>query len=346
MGKCLPFSRWPASDQEMWQGLTRQGGVFDDHGALVDIRPTTRKIYHDSYGRWLHWLLESDPAAIAEQPVARASLPRLKAWLDSSPDLSATSRYMYFNAALRVLRAAEPNYDWSRHLRAKQGLGQVAGRGNPSRKQGRILSSKLLLEAGLRLAGLEADAATTPLGRAKAQRDGAMLALLSMMPIRHRAFTALRVGQSLLVEGDRLTIALSEELTKTGTFWEAQVPEPAATTLRTYLLHGRPFLLSRAEDKHDCLWLSDNGSPMSYSYIGTKIPDLTGRLTGVRIPPHFFRDAAATTLARESREAALVIAPVLGQANSRTAERHYIQAGSVEVGRDFAKLLRRMKEAT
>lgn len=344
MGASLPFSEWPAADQRMWRDLTRQGGPFDDRGTLAHLRQSSLRIYQSAYGRWLFWLTIEVPLALAEAPASRATLARLKSWLDRSPGLNPTSRKMSFTGVLRVLRAAAPDQDWSAHRRVERGLERSAGRGDPARKQGRILSSHVLLDAGLRHAGRNADAASTPLGRAKAQRDGAMVVLLTQMPaLRHRALTSLTVGQSLHVTDHALTIVLSEDLTKTDAAWEADVPEPAATVLRRYLQEARPFLLSRGQCVHDALWVGNAGKPMSYSYIGKKIPDVTERLTGTRVPPHFFRDAGATTLARESPAAALLIAPALGHAAGRTAERHYIQAGSVEVGRDLANVLKMLK---
>ena len=187
-------------------------------------------------------------------------------------------------------------------------------------------------------------AATTPLAQATMQRDGTMVAFLAMMPLRHRSFTGLKIGESLLITDDVLTVVLSEDLTKTGVAWETIVPKPAAATLRHYLAHTRPYLMSRTDQRHDSLWVCNNGEPMGYSYIGTRIPDITERLTGVRMPPHFFRDAAATTLARDSPKAARLISQVLGHAASGIAERHYIQAGSVEAGRDYASLMKKLKE--
>ena len=344
MGRSLPFSDWPAADQRMWLKLTQQGGPFDDHGALAKIRETSKQMYMGPYGRWLEWLRLNQPSVLAELPVARATLARLKAWLSGSPDLSPTSRKMYFEGTLRVLRAGFPDTDWYSHLRVVQRLEQIAGRGDPARKQGKILSSRVLLEAGLRHAGAEAEAAATPLGRAKAQRDGAMVAMLALMPLRHRAFTALKIGESLLIADDVLTVVLAEDLTKTGVPWEALVLDPAAAALRRYLTEARPFFMAGTEHRHDFLWVGDQGKEMSYSYIGYKIQDVTERLTGIRIPIHFFRDSAATTFSRESPSAALMIAPLLGHACSGMAERHYIQAGSVEVGRDYARVLKKLKE--
>ena len=61
------------------------------------------------------------------------------------------------------------------------------------------------------------------------------------------------------------------------------------------------------------------------------------------MPPHFFRDAAATTLAQISPESARLIRPILAHSGFGTAERHYIHAGSIEAGRDYAAVIRRMK---
>lgn len=344
MGKSLPFDGWPAADQCMWLGLTQHGGPFDDCGPLATVRETSKRIYRDFYGHWLEWLRVNQPEVLAEQPESRATLARLQAWLGDMAALSPTSRTMYFTGALRVLRGAFPHTDWSRHSRVAQRLAQAAGRGDPARKRGRILSSRVLLEAGLRHAGPEAEAATTPLGRAKAQRDGAMVALLAMMPIRLRALTGLEIGVTLIISDTAVTVVLPDELTKTGTPWEADVVEPAKGALHRYLTDARPFLIARTNHKHDSLWVGNMGEPMSYSYIGKKIPDITRRLTGVSIPTHFFRDSAATTLARESLKSATIIAPILGQSVSRTAERHYNHATSVEAGRELAKVLKSLKE--
>ena len=71
---------------------------------------------------------------------------------------------------------------------------------------------------------------------------------------------------------------------------------------------------------------------------------ITKRLTGVRVPPHFFRDAAATTLARMSPEAARLIRPILAHSGFRTAERHYIHARGIEAGRDYSALVARLRK--
>ncbi|MEO8244498.1 MAG: hypothetical protein ABI832_19550 [bacterium] len=344
MGKSLPLSDWPDSDRQMWQGMTQKGGPFDHRGALAHLRETSLRMLREPYGRWLQWLSDNANSCLVESPAMRATVSCMKAWVDASPSLRPMSRHMYFVATLRVLRAAFPDTDWSAHMRFAKRLALIAGNGDASRKQGRILSSKVLLEAGLGHAQADAKIPNTPLARAKAQRDGTILALLAMMPIRHRSMSGLRIGHSVLVEGARLTLLLPRLLTKTKAVFEADVPEPAATALRQYISETRPFLMARSGSIHDHLWVGNQGKSMSYSYIGKKVPETTRRLTAISIPQQFFRDSAATTIARESPKAALMIAPVLGHTTARMAEKHYNQAGSIEVGRELASIIRRLKE--
>lgn len=71
---------------------------------------------------------------------------------------------------------------------------------------------------------------------------------------------------------------------------------------------------------------------------------VTKRLTGVRIPPHFFRDAAATSLARLSPQDARLIRALLGHSSFGVAERHYIRACTIEAGRNYASVLVSLKD--
>ncbi|MEI4263618.1 tyrosine-type recombinase/integrase [Roseovarius sp. D0-M9] len=220
---------------------------------------------------------------------------------------------------------------------------RAAGRGDATRKQGRILSSEVLLKAGLAHAAVDADTVPNPLKRMICQRDGMMIALLAVLPIRRRSFCELALGQSVHVSDSEILISLSEDMTKTGVPWDAAIPPQIEAALRQYIDEVRPALLARGDQRHDILWVGKKGEIMQQDYIGSRIGDVTLKLTGKRIPPHFFRDAAATTLARISPESARLIRPVLAHSGFQTAERHYNHAQTIEAGRDYASLLKRLK---
>lgn len=342
--RSLKRTDWPDADQAMMEKALKPGGLFEDAGGLAHLRPPTVRILSEAWGRWLRWLELNDPDALAEAPIQRATIQRLRSWMESETAIAPNSKLMFFKGVLAILRDVEPASDWSSHIRLGRSNTLKVGHGSSSRKANRILSSRVLLEAALRHAAPEGLTELTARKRAQRLRDATMIVVLAMMPIRHRSFAGLKLGHSLLDVAGQLTIALPAELTKTGIPWEAAVPEPAASLLRQYLDEVRPLLLAKGAKEHDVVWVNNNGSPMSYSNIGRKVPRLTAALTGVAIPPHFFRDSAATTLARSSSRAAKLITSVLGHTDIKTAERHYIHAGMIEAGRDFAVVLRRLKK--
>ena len=178
----------------------------------------------------------------------------------------------------------------------------------------------------------------------KRRRDGAIVALLAVMPMRARSLAGLRLGRSIMVTDDSVIITLDEALTKTGTVWESRVIGQAEVILRRYAATARPWLLARGGQQHDALWVGKKGQPLSQAALAHRIRAVTTAQLGTAIPPHFFRDAAATTLARSSPDSARLIRSVLGHAGFRTAEHHYIHARTIDAGRSYASLIGTLKE--
>ncbi|MGC9371240.1 MAG: tyrosine-type recombinase/integrase [Paracoccaceae bacterium] len=343
MSLILPLAEWPEADADMWDALQREGGPLDDRGRLVHLRATSLETLQLRYGRWLQWLSDSEPETLAQSPADRATPARLKAWLADLGHTAPMTRLMFVDGVLRVMRAVDPDRDWSVQMRLKAGLKRAAGRGDPARKAGRILSSGALLRAGRMLATEHVEAASTRLQAMTRLRDGTMIAMLALMPMRRRAFAGLTLGHSIHVDGEAILVSLPGELTKTGVPWEAEVPAQVAPLLRRYLAESRPFFMTRGEERHDVLWVMERGCAFEENYLGQRIGGLTLKLTGKRVPPHFFRDAAATTLARVSPQSARLIRPILAHSSFGTAERHYIHARSIEAGRDYATVLAEKK---
>lgn len=244
---------------------------------------------------------------------------------------------------LRILQAAEPEADWTLQNRLRTYLHRVAGTDASDRKQGRILSSGVFLDAGMREATETANAATTELSTMKARRDGTLIAFLALMPIRRRALAGLELGESLLRDGDWLHVALPPELTKTGQPWDAQVPDVLSPLLLSYLDAVRPWFRARGTSQTNMVWVMDDGRPYDPNYLGMKIRNITRRLTGVPISPHLFRDAGATTLVHDAPESARLARGLLGHSDFRTAERHYIHATAIEAGRSHAAVVQNLR---
>ncbi len=340
----LPFDAWPETDKQMWQILFHRGGLLDDAGALSHLLLTTQEMLCKHYGRWIGWVGRADPVALLQSPPQRLTAGRLAAWLEDLAHTSPVTQHMFAHSVYWVLSSVHPDHDWAVQAQAIRWLDHRAKNHQSHRKDGRVLSSAVLFEAGLRYAGPDADAASTPLKAAKFRRDGAMVALLSLMPMRRRSFLELDLEKSFEVAKDHITVRLSGDMTKNKLPWEAQVPKTLEPVLRRYVEEVRPWFLSRGGQSHNLLWVDNRGAPYKADYFGYWISQITEHLTGVRVSPHLFRDGAATTLSRASPKDALLIRPLLAHASFGTAERHYIQACTIEAGRSYAEILERELE--
>lgn len=336
---------WPAADRAMWAAITFRGGPLDDMGPLAHLRASSIRTLEISYGRWLGWLSTMDPpGALAEPPAARATAPLLSAWMRDLAALSPTSRLTFAEQTIRILSAWSPEADWASQRRLLSLLRCEVADTPSTRKDGRILSSADLLDLGLRLAdGGDAIGPTQKLAEAKRRRDGVMIAFLALLPLRRRSFCALELGRSVIVRPGGVSIHLDGDDTKPGSPWEAPLPAALDAPVRHYIAEVRPWLMERSGENHAHLWVNDSGRPYSDLHLGDRITRITERHLGVRVPPHLFRDAAATTLAHHSPDAARLTRAILAHSSFRTAEKHYNHARTIDAGRRYFALIETLK---
>lgn len=340
MGAVTPLEHWPENDRAAFTALFTEGGLLDDRGPLAHWKGVSRKLMQRQYGLWVHWVSCTEPNALHFDPVVRATSERLRSWLKSVDHLAPATLLGYIDAVLRLCRSIEPDHDWSRHRAILASLQRTKVRHGSPRKVGRIMSSDVLFEIGLQLARENEGPITHPYQAVKL-RDGAMICLLALMPMRRRALSQLALGRSFHVEPGQITICLDGSMTKNGQSWEAVVPNAARDVLETYLNIGRPVLAARGSGDHLNVWLGKHGAPMNIGQFTRAIGNRSKQRLGVDIPPHFYRDAAATTLARASPSSARMIKPVLGHRTTRIAEGHYIQADTISAGHQLASALGR-----
>ena len=339
-------SEWPIQDQAMWNSLFVAGSPLDEQGALSHLRPTGAGALKQAYRQWIHWLQSMDPAALDSKPENRVSISRLRRWCDAKAELRPMTRLFYVEGTLKVLFAFAPDADWSAQKRLIKQLKRLAGHGDKSRKTGRVLSSGVLLQAGIKHAETHPKAKPTPLEAAMQFQMGTIVAMLALMPLRCITFRRLELGTSVHVDGNHVEITVPGDMMKTGHPWEARVPDAVSPLLLQYLQEVRPWLMQRQGKRHNFLWVTSKGDPFKTGYFGVRVALATTESTGVRVSPHLFRDAAATTLARMSLQSARLIKPVLAHSCTETAEDHYIHAGSIEAGRNHAALIQNLRKRT
>lgn len=107
----LPEADRPDADLALWARLTAPSRPLEGPGALSHLRESSLVTKRAAYGRWLGWLAGSEPNALIEGPVERATIARLESWSRSLAHLSARSRLIYLEHSLKVLSAAAPDAD-------------------------------------------------------------------------------------------------------------------------------------------------------------------------------------------------------------------------------------------
>jgi site-specific recombinase XerD len=211
-------------------------------------------------------------------------------------------------------------------------------------KRGRLRPAAELLALGQQLMA-EAEAAAEWSARARAvhYRDGLMIGLLAHRPLRLGNFAAIRLGQQLVRQAGGTWLVFSAAETKTRQPWEAVFPAVLLPALARYLDHHRPVLLrgeaGSAPEETEALWVSEIGTQLEAGALGRRIRIHTARAFGAALPPHWFRDAAATTIAIEDPRHVRDARHVLGHASLATTERHYNQARSLEASRRHQAVL-------
>jgi integrase len=182
----------------------------------------------------------------------------------------------------------------------------------------------------------------TPKARAIVFRDGLMVALLALRPLRRGNFAGVRLGQHLHKTPTGYRIEIPSEESKTGQLLETTIPEDLLPWLDQYLHLYRPILLGGAVNEH--LWVSKKGRAYSPKHLGERITRITRRLVGVAVNPHLFRDCAATTIATVDPEHVRMVMSLLGHKTPLTAERYYNHARSLEAGRAHQENIRQLRE--
>jgi integrase len=323
---------WPDADRTLFETAFMDGDVFD-RGPLAHLAPASRAKIAWGYGAWLGWIAEARPALLAIPPPIRADRTTLVAYARHLAALGQSSRSLESCLkAIAHLLGAAGDLTIGERVRGLWRIGAVR-----SERATDIVSSDRLVAIGIGL--MEAAMATAPLDRRRAAdyRDGLIIALLAAVPLRRSNFAALEIGRRLIVEPDRILVSVEPEYTKSRKPIDMQVPRVVAPWLRRYIDHVRPLLAGSATSAF--LWPSARGPHLTADRIYNIVVRMTARQLGQPLSPHAFRDAAATTIALYAPEKIVVARDLLGHADQKTTDKHYVRARGVETSRQVEQLI-------
>jgi len=335
--KHLPVDEWPEADREAFRAAYEPGDVFDETaGPGAHLAEGTRSMIRTTYRRWLGFLKANYPGDLAIPPADRITPGRVRAFIDYlSVETRSTSVAIAVDHLSNAARLIAPRTDWTwlRSLKSR-----LMSRARPEDRFDRLVSPCRTLDLGMELMD---EALKLPITGHKQReiqyRDGLLLALLSLWPIRRRSIAALTVSHHLEFDDAGVNILLHPSDTKAKRAESFRVPEPILPYLRHYLEGIRPHLLERRN--HDGLWASYRGQPLSDGQIYQIARARTVQKFGKAMGLHDFRRAAATFVAMDAPEKIGLIPGILQHASPDVSDQHYNLARSMQAGHRFAKHL-------
>ena len=213
----------------------------------------------------------------------------------------------------------------------------------PRSKADRLVLSEVLVECGLTLmAEAEGCATLSDLAKARQFRNGLMVAMLAMHPIRLKNFASLEIGRNFVNIDGSWWITLGAAETKENRPDERRIDETIAPALSKYLGKYRPAL-SRKDGQSGALWLSSNDSqPMTYHAVAAAVERTTRMAVGVGISPHMFRTSAASSAAVYADQNPHLASALLHHRDKRVTEEHYNRASSLSAAKAFGQLIKEL----
>lgn len=339
--RSLKPAEWPTADRNAWERACRPSLRLRAGGTAGYLKASTRAMLARAYGYLLDFCkrtgsLDMDRAAAGHvtEEIAAAFLAEL------SSRVASVTRAILFGRIRRTVELLHPggDYRWLRELASELKLNAC-----PRPKQHRIVDSRRLLAVGLALIDrAEILSGITNLRRARLFRDGLMIALLSLCPIRLANFSSLRIGNQIRRIDGGWWIELGATETKGGRLDERPIADLLTPHLDRWVAHWRTCFL----DPGDALWPSTKGGMLAYSFVGKVITDVTRRELGVAVSPHLFRDSAVHTVAENLGDQMGVASALLQHTDPRITELHYNKGASNRAAKRYVAIVTGLEAAS
>jgi integrase len=334
--RSLPIAEWPKTDRDGWDRACQPGRRLQRGGAASHLAPVSQADIANRYGLYLDFLqrhgrLDSTLGAISLVTPANVN--------EFIAELQARVRSVtVWNSVYKLRRAAqliapERDFGWLTEIEKDIALVMV-----PRSKADRLVLTERLVEAGLVLIKEAEMFGKTPLECAVGVRNGLLIVLLALDPIRVKNFAALAIAETFVNVDGRWWIYVPADDTKSNFVDQRQVPEFITDEVNKYVDKHRK-VLTRDNDAEPALWVSSTtGQQMTAKNLGTLISRLTRETIGVDVSPHLFRTAAASTVAVHGGKFAHIASPLLNHRDESITEEHYNRATSLEAGDTYAAI--------
>lgn len=340
--RSLPIDQWPGADRLVWAAARRPAERLKRGGAASHLEDVTCRDLARRYGYFLDYVQRSEGLARDREAAGHVTRDRVGGFLaELQARVGSVTVYGSVYKLRRMAQLLAPGRDFTWLSEIEKDLALVM---QPRSKFSRFVYSNVLAEAGITLMA-EADAAThrSALARARQFRNGLMVALEALHPIRLKNFVALEIGRTFKKINNAWWIVLSASETKENRPDERSVDPCLTRWIERYLDIHRP-VLARTNDAPPSLWLSsNNGKAMTYDAIERVIKQTTLATVGIDVSPHLFRTAAASTVAVHAGNNPRLASALLHHTDPAVTEAHYNRATSLSATQAFGTFIQTLR---
>jgi integrase len=312
------------------------GDFLDEDGPGAHLAPATRATRQWACGSFFRYLqnqrlrfdVDAPQDAINPKVLAAFVKHRRKSCSDSA--IAAELHHLRLGLGLIF-----PGIDLRWLLTAAK---RIARQAKPRANKHHLITSDRLYRLRLELmdGAIQTAAANETISKdcAFQYRDGLIIFLLALIPLRRRTLTALQIGKHLVRFGSSWVLDIPADDLKSAEPMEFVLPATLCGCIDVYLEKFRlriPGALT-----HNGLWVSNKGGPMDDGAIYDAVRRRTRAALGFGVNLHRFRHAALTFWSIHDPENIRGGKDLLGHRSFGTTEKYYIMAQSRMAGRVLA----------
>jgi integrase len=175
-------------------------------------------------------------------------------------------------------------------------------------------------------------------------REGLVIAILSICPIRRRNITSIIIDRNLIRQSHGYILQFDQTETKTSNTLLFEIHKDLTIYLDRYVEYIRPQF-PRA-GTHPVLFASFKGTRLGGAQMNKRVKLLMQQEFGVGFTLHDLRRIAATTRSVHDPGNIQLAGQLLGHADPSTTDEHYILASSITASRNINRIISEKRRAS
>lgn len=334
----LRYAEWPRADKALWQkAFEPKVDLFDGGGPGAHLSERSVQQLRYAYGKFLYFLSAERGDLLKRRPARRLDAGIIEEYVKWQPrTCGRMTLSVYLYHLWLAIRYLCPRDDWRWLLVISK---RIKAQAKPKPEKHHLVDSAKLYELGIRLmdAALACGKPPTSSRVQTGFRDGLIIALLALIPLRRRTLSGLRIGKQLIKSADRWFLDIPAEDVKSKQPLDYPISQELSERIDMYVNQIRPQ--TSGSGAHDYLWASSRGQSMGDGSIYNSIRRRTRKALGFPVNLHRFRCAAATLWSTQDPANMRGVKDLLGHASFGTTEKYYIMSQSRMAGRALARVV-------